>query len=139
MGHIGPHTGAVGGMAERSLPDIDTLKWPRPHLPRLNARVTARPVAFPLSRAAWSWIYPGPPRRGWLPVHTPILLSQDGFTPVYMAAQSGHTEACKFLVASGADVNKAEVVPRRVEAWPLRARSRRGPRCSGGLVRHTDT
>ena len=46
---------------------------------------------------------------------------------LYVAAHSGHTETCKFLVASGADVNKAKIVPRRVEAWPLRARSRRGP------------
>ncbi len=37
----------------------------------------------------------------------PFFLSQDGTTPVYMAAENGHTEALRVLIGAGGDLNKA--------------------------------
>ena len=39
---------------------------------------------------------------------------QDGWTPLYTAAYSGHIEVVRHLLSSGADVNKAEKVSVRL-------------------------
>jgi ankyrin repeat protein len=39
-----------------------------------------------------------------------FLLFKAGFTPVYIAAENGHTEALRVLICAGGDPNKAKVV-----------------------------
>ena len=53
------------------------------------------------------------------PRHSPMpLASQDGSTPLILVAINGKLDVCQFLVASGADVHKADNVTRRDERGP---------------------
>jgi ankyrin repeat protein len=38
------------------------------------------------------------------------MMSQDGCTPVYMAAMNGHRDTLEYLVSVGADVHAADKV-----------------------------
>ena len=39
-----------------------------------------------------------------------ILLSQNGFTPLYVASQKGHSQVAELLLSKGADVNLLDQV-----------------------------
>jgi ankyrin repeat protein len=52
------------------------------------------------------------------------ITPKDGATPIYVAAQNGHTDAMKELIAAGCDINVAAKVKQKTRlalALPLRA------------------
>ena len=50
----------------------------------------------------------------YLPFSPPLVLSQDGLTPLHKAADNGHTEVVKMLLAAGAGKDIAE---KQVSLW----------------------
>ena len=52
------------------------------------------------------------------------ITPKDGYTPIYIAAQNGHTDAVKELIAAGCDINlamKVKQMTRLALALALRA------------------